>query len=570
MKSLPAPPRFSAPLLCLLLSIAAASLFAQVAIEAEGDTYKVTIDDQPFTTYHPAAEGITKPILYPIYGPGGVAMTRDFPMKKGTKSEASDHPHHTSLFYTHGNVNGVNFWHVGGKNQGYIKQTHATTSSPDSTADGAAVLATKLNWQDQDGKLVMKEDRVWRFSKTERGARAIEIELTFHASEGDVTFHDDKEGCMGIRTHPALRLRGDVATGKAVNSAGGSGKGIWGKKAAWVNYTGTVDGKDVGIAIMDHPDNPRHPTTWHARDYGLVAANPFGLSHFEKAGKGAGDFTIKKGDKVTWKYRFEFHPQIDVANAFNSWSTAKVGTSKTGPTDAAKKQTELKKLKGLMVAGGCCHDYEKQPEILAKGINERAAAFGVAIEWTIVRDKKDRATKHKAYTSEDWAKEYDIVLHNECYGGVKDDAFIENITKAHKEGGLPSVSVHCSTHSYRDSKTDEWRKLIGATSRKHGPHKPVTVIPKKLDHPIMRDFPEQGWTTGKEELYYILEMWPGATILAEGKQGDQTHPIAWVKKYGKARSFNTTLGHYNETMSNPIYLDLISNGVEWALGDEEK
>jgi len=84
----------------------------------------------------------------------------------------------------------------------------------------------------------------------------------------------------------------------------------------------------------------------------------------------------------------------------------------------------------------------------------------------------------------------------------------------------------------------------------------------------MRDFPAKGWTTGKEELYYILKMWPGATILAEGHQGDQKHPLVWVKEYGKARCFNTTLGHYNETMQNPIYLDLISNGVEWVLEKE--
>jgi len=109
---------------------------------------------------------------------------------------------------------------------------------------------------------------------------------------------------MGIRTHPALRIdKGAIA----VNSAGDKGDSLWGKSAKWVDYRGEIDGKAAGVAIFDHPTNPRHPTTWHARNYGLIAANPFGLSQFKKAAKGAGNMTVKAGDSVTFRYAFLFH-----------------------------------------------------------------------------------------------------------------------------------------------------------------------------------------------------------------------------------------------------------------------
>jgi hypothetical protein len=113
---------------------------------------------------------------------------------------------------------------------------------------------------------------------------------------------------MGIRSHPALNLKGKVAAGKAVNSEGLTGAAIWGKPARWVDYFAPIDGKTAGIACFDHPSNLRHPTTWHARDYGLIAANPFGLHDFDKKNpKGTGDHLIKKGQTLTLKYRWVFH-----------------------------------------------------------------------------------------------------------------------------------------------------------------------------------------------------------------------------------------------------------------------
>ena len=137
---------------------------------------------------------------------------------------------------------------------------------------------------------------------------------------------------MAVRTHPNLRLDNDArrgvttANGQSVNSEGVEGKPMWGKRAAWVDYWGTINERQVGIAIFDHPENLRHPTTWHARSYGLVAANLFGLHHFEGKQKGEGDFTVKSGDDVTFRYRIVLHEgdakQAKVAELYGDFAGA--------------------------------------------------------------------------------------------------------------------------------------------------------------------------------------------------------------------------------------------------------
>ncbi|MEZ6073281.1 MAG: DUF6807 family protein [Pirellulales bacterium] len=135
--------------------------------------------------------------------------------------------------------------------------------------------------------------------------------MTLLASEGDVVIQDTEEGTMGVRSHPNLRLQnGDgvtTANGQALNSAGVGGKDVWGKRAAWIDYWGNVDGHTVGIAVFDHPQNLRHPTWWHARPYGLFTANPFGVHDFEGKPAGAGEYRIKAGDELTLRYRLVFH-----------------------------------------------------------------------------------------------------------------------------------------------------------------------------------------------------------------------------------------------------------------------
>ena len=288
------------------------------------DGWAVAIDGQPFTVLR--AEGLAKPILHPVLGPGGVPMTRNYPMQQ-VPGEANDHPHHNSLWYTHGAVNGIDFWSEG-EGRGTIIQDSVTEL--DNGDDGVAI-ATENRWVGPDGATVMTDRRLYLFDE-EDSHRVIDIVVELHASHGEVVLGDTKEGTMGIRTHPSLRLVNDerrgvtTAAGRAVNSEGVTGADVWGKRARWVHYQGPIDGVDAGIAIFDHPANPRHPTWWHARDYGLVAANPFGINDFEKAGAGTGDMTIPAGESVRFHYRFLFHAGAAMAAdaveaAWKAWTT---------------------------------------------------------------------------------------------------------------------------------------------------------------------------------------------------------------------------------------------------------
>ncbi len=277
----------------------------EITVKKNGKKVTVKIDGKLFTEY--LFEGNNKPILYPIIGPGEVPMTRNYPMKKDVPNEASDHPHHRSLWFTHGAVNNISFWHEG-KNAG--TQVH---SGFEKLAGGKkGIIKTKNLWKGPKGNTVLTDVRTITISK-DGDSRVIDYEVTMHASNGKVVLGDTKEGTMGIRTNSLLRLKKDdrrgvkKVTGKALNSGGQKDRSLWGKRAAWVDYWGEVDGKTVGIAIFDHPKNPRHPTWWHARDYGLVAANPFGVHDFERKKPGTGDMTIEDGKKITFKYRFIFH-----------------------------------------------------------------------------------------------------------------------------------------------------------------------------------------------------------------------------------------------------------------------
>ncbi len=173
-------------------------------------------------------------------------------------------------------------------------------------------IQTTNKWVASDGKVICTDTRTLGFQAVP-GGRAIDWEVTFHASQGDLKFGDDKHGLMAIRTHPSLRLDNDpqrgvtTANGQAVNSEGVSGKEVFGKRADWIDYWGKIDGKTVGIAIFDHPANPHHPTWWMARGYGYVAADPFGGHAIGGEPPGTGDLTIKAGQSATFRYRFVFH-----------------------------------------------------------------------------------------------------------------------------------------------------------------------------------------------------------------------------------------------------------------------
>lgn len=273
-----------------------------IRFEVADNQIKVLIGDQHFTTV--VTNEFPKPILYPVYAPGQLAVTRNYPMRS-EPGEADDHPHHKSIWFAHGDVNGVDFW----AEKGRIKTIERTWNAEERTV--------RLHNQWLDGERVICEDRTeYRFGGDAR-SRWIDFAVTWLASQSELELGDTKEGTFAIRTHPGLQLTPDPRRGvhevfgEAGNSEGDRGPQVWGKRAAWVQYTGRIEGQRVALMMMDAPSNPRHPTTWHARDYGLIAANPFGLSDFLKQPKGSGRMTIEQGGSLELRYRILLIAPVD-------------------------------------------------------------------------------------------------------------------------------------------------------------------------------------------------------------------------------------------------------------------
>lgn len=222
-------------------------------------------------------------------------------------------------------------------------------------------------------------------------------------------------------------------------------------------------------------------------------------------------------------------------------------------------------LRALLVTGGCCHDYKLQAEALVEGIKKVAD-----VTWTVVNEGGSGTRGQiKLYDDPNWAKAYDVVVHNECFADTDDPVYIRKITAAHK-AGKPAVVIHCAMHSYRAATFDDWREFLGVTSRRHDHQSnyPVTVVAK--DHAVFRDFPAQ-WKTPMDELYIIEKVWPTTKILATSvsEQDGKEHPVIWTSDYHGARVFGTTYGHSNATWKDPVFLTLVSRGVLWAAGRDK-
>lgn len=230
-------------------------------------------------------------------------------------------------------------------------------------------------------------------------------------------------------------------------------------------------------------------------------------------------------------------------------------SSKSSPPTAPR-------LHGLLITGGCCHDYENQKRIITEGLSQR-----LSIKWDVVHEG-GTGRKHKVsvYKQKDWAKKYDLIVHNECFGAVTDDEFVRSITAAH-HAGVPAIFIHCALHSYRSAPVgaEAWRELIGVTSRRHEKKRAVAVRRHAKDHPVMVGFPEE-WKTPNGELYVIEKVWPNCEPLAiaHGKDTEKNHVVAWTNKFGKARVFGTSLGHHNETMNHDVWLDMVARGALWC------
>ena len=286
-----------------------------------------TIDGQPFTTYafQPGRQGknlLRRPYFFPVYGPGQTAMTRPFPMvHEGLPANvATDPPHHTTIWVAHGEVNGVDDWSIAAKAGRQVhKDFPLMVGGP-----VVGVFRETLDWTDADRKPVLAETRTVRAYRLPDSSRMLDLELTFRAAYGKVVFGDTKEGGLcATRMRPEFRADKRGANGRLVNSEGQAGDAAWGKPAKWVDCSGEVDGKRLGYAIFDTPGNPRYPTTWHARTYGLLTANPFGLKSFDRKSP-KGDFTIEADKECTFRYRIYFHAgdekSADVAGRFADYA----------------------------------------------------------------------------------------------------------------------------------------------------------------------------------------------------------------------------------------------------------
>jgi hypothetical protein len=285
------------------------------------DRVRVELNGQLFTEYY--FRDVPRPYCYPVMGPGQVAMTRDWPMKN-SPNEEHDHPHHRSLWFAHGSVNGYDFW---SEEKQFGKTVHDGFIEVKSGQE-SGVIRSRNNWVAADGKVVCRDERTLRFfNPGERPERVMDFEITLFASNGPLTLGDTKEGTMAVRLAETMRLKGPVGHGHIVNSTGARDGATWGKRADWCDYYGPVAGQTVGLAIFDHPDNPRHPTWWHVRDYGLFAANPFGQHDFEGLRgirqKDVGNLVIPAGQSVTFRYRFYFHQgderQAEVAEKYRQY-----------------------------------------------------------------------------------------------------------------------------------------------------------------------------------------------------------------------------------------------------------
>ena len=277
----------------------------QSAIAAEAD-YKTKTEDDQVEVYR-NDQLVTrllklsghKPVLYPLNGPDQVPLSRAYPIEDAKPGEAKDHIHHRSLWFTHGEVNGVDFW-AEGDHCGKIMQTSVATSD-----DGpGATITTTNDWVTPAGKTILTDKRVMTFHDA-GDARAIDFDIRLTAGDEDVVFGDTKEGSFGVRMAGPMKVDAKQG-GKITNSQGEHDKEAWGKPAEWVDYTGPAAGGTYGVTIMNHPSSFGYPTRWHVRTYGLFAANPFGVHHFV-GGEATEGVRLKAGDAIQLRYRVLLH-----------------------------------------------------------------------------------------------------------------------------------------------------------------------------------------------------------------------------------------------------------------------
>ncbi len=307
----------------------------------------VIVDGDHFTTYQYASDDpvLSKPILQPIVSEDGGIVTRGYPLAP-RPGERVDHRHHTGHFFTYGvdpGIAGVNFWGVYDEIEPDEEQTKGRIVLDEIETVGGGddgELVVRHTWERGDGTAILLERTAFRFGSTDTG-RYIDRQTTLSAADDVVPMPDDKEGMLGLRVARSLELpateadlpptevvgqdgkpttaTGDVAidpTGDYLSATGETGLDVWGTRAKWMRLDGTVDGDAVAVTIMDHPENPGFPTYWHARGYGLFAANPLGQAVFTDGAERM-DFAIEPGEPATFRYRIDIDSAVPDANALD-------------------------------------------------------------------------------------------------------------------------------------------------------------------------------------------------------------------------------------------------------------
>jgi len=308
-----------------------------VKFQKQEKSVDVLIGGKVFTTYY-FGKNSPKPYLHPLHSAQGTVVTRGFPMRTDIPGEHRDHPHHRALFFAHGDINGIDFWGEGEPTKA-SQTANSVVYSSESLPKGrtrfrkldevksngqSGTLKAEFELVGPDDKAIGSETQEYTFSG-DASSRIIDCTFTLTANKGvALKMGDTKEGTFAIRVVNGL-IKPNL---KMLNSEGKVGVDeIWGKRASWVDYSGDVDGESLGIAIFDNPANIKHPTYWHARDYGLFAVNPFGEHDFYKDPKRDGSVTIAEGKSLTFRYRVVIHhgdaAEAQIGEAYRQYSGGK-------------------------------------------------------------------------------------------------------------------------------------------------------------------------------------------------------------------------------------------------------
>jgi methane monooxygenase PmoA-like len=292
----------------------------------------VVIDGKPFTSYIWPGN-LTKPVLYPLRTADGTVVTRGFPVEP-RPGERVDHPHHVGLWFNYGNVNDFDFWNNSyaikkedGPKMGNVVQRKIVSAI---SGNEKGELTVEADWISGTQKLLLKEHTEFIFSG-DKNARTIDRITMLQAQDAKVVFHDDKEGMLGLRVTRALEMPSTTAevftdangnpttvakldntgvNGNYLTSEGKKGDDAWSTRGRWCMLSGKVGDDPVTIAIFDNPRNPNFPTYWHARSYGLFAANPLGRSIFTNGNEPPLNFTIEPHQSATFRYRVVIFSEI--------------------------------------------------------------------------------------------------------------------------------------------------------------------------------------------------------------------------------------------------------------------